>query len=102
MPLFGLTPPAAVGTPPAQPLVTAVVYQNTSAFWITVIQPVTGTVATTAQIALGPTNAPPVYAGAETILLASVKNVFLRVPPMWYYSITSAGATFGTTQVLSG
>ena len=94
--------PVVIGTPPAQPLVTAVIYQNTTAFWITVIQPVTGTVATTAQIALGPTNTPPVYAGAETILLASVKNIFFRVPSLWYYSITATGATFGTTQVISG
>ena len=102
MPLFGSIPPATVGTPPAQPLVTATVYQNATALWVTVIQPVTGTVATTAQIALGPTNTPPVYAGAETIALAAVKNVFFRVPPGGYYSITATGLTFGTTQVLVG
>ena len=87
-------------TPSANPLVSGTVYQNLTGGPVQVMQPITGTTAGTAQIALGPTSTPPNYGGAETIPLNSVKNISFIVPNGWYCSITSAGTTFGTTQLI--
>ena len=87
-------------TPAAQPLVSGDVYQNLTGGPVQVMQPIVGAVAGTAQIALGPTSAPPDYGAAETILLNSTKNISFVVPNGWYCSITATGETFGTTQLI--
>lgn len=87
-------------TPAAQPLVSGTVYQNLTGGPVQVMQPITGAVAGTAQIALGPTSSPPDFGAAETILLNSTKNISFVVPNGWYCSITAAGETFGTTQLI--
>jgi hypothetical protein len=80
--------------------VTGAVYQNTTGGPIIIDLPITGTVASTAQWALGPTDTPPDFGGATTVLLASVVDKSLVVPNGWYWSITSASTTLGTASVL--
>ena len=87
-------------TPAAQPLVSGTVYQNLTGGPVQVMQPITGAVAGTAQIALGPSSSPPDFGAAETILLNSTKNISFVVPNGWYCSITASGETFGTTQLI--
>jgi hypothetical protein len=64
------------------------------------MQELTGTTAGTAQIALGAASAPPAYGGAESILLASIKNIMFVVPDKWYCSITAASSTFGQLDII--
>lgn len=85
---------------PTNPPVSATVYQNTTGGPILVALPVTGgSAADTAQWALGSTDAPSDWGGADTVASAEVKTLHLTVPNGWYWSITT-GATIGTASVL--
>lgn len=84
----------------ANPLVSGTVYQNTTGGPIILVVPVTGTAATTAQAAIGPTSTPVAYGGAATVALNALVNVQMIVPQDYYYSLTASGATIGTASVL--
>jgi hypothetical protein len=81
--------------------VSGTVYQNTSGTNLLMSIPVTGTVAGTAQVSLGPTSSPTAFGDPETILLSSVKNETFTVPSGWYWSLTASGLTLGTASQLS-
>ena len=85
---------------PTNPPVSGTVYQNTTGGPIEIALPVTGgSAADTAQWALGSTDAPGDWGGADTVASAEVKTLHLTVPNGWYWSITT-GATIGTADVL--
>ena len=82
------------------PPVSGTVYQNTTGGPIQIALPVTGgTAADTAQWALGSTDTPGDWGGADTVAASEVKTLHLTVPNDWYWSITT-GATIGTADVL--
>ena len=87
---------------PANPPVSGTVYQNTTGGPITVVIPVTATaIGGSAQLALGSTNAPPAWGGAEQIgVSGELHNVSVMVPNNWYWSVTVVNATIGTASVL--
>lgn len=97
--------PVGSVTPPASPLVSGTVYQNTSRVAITIYQSAYATVSGTAgsvAVALGATSAPTalytdiVNAGTS----ASVpRTLVLRVPPGWYYSFTTTGSTLAVANI---
>lgn len=86
-------------TPPASPLVSGTVYQNTSGVPITIYQPAYATTSGTAgsvAVALGSGGVPGalytdiINAGTT----ASIpRTLLLRVPPGWHYSFTTTNAT---------
>jgi hypothetical protein len=82
--------------------VSGTVYQNISGGPINIIIPITATaIGGSAQLALGPTNAPAAWGGADQIgVSGEVHNVTLRVPNNWYWSVTATSATIGTANVL--
>lgn len=92
-------------TPPASPLVSATVYQNKTAVPITIYQPAYATTSGTAgsvAVALGSSSTPgALYTqwvnGSTTSALPEVLQ--LRVPPGWYYSFTTTGATLADAQI---
>ncbi|MHB1472477.1 MAG: hypothetical protein ACYCV4_02440 [Dermatophilaceae bacterium] len=87
---------------PANPPVSGTVYQNTTGGPILLKIPVTATaIGGSAQLALGSTNAPAAWGGAEQIgVSGELHNVDLLVPNGWYWSITAVSATIGTASVL--
>ena len=97
---FNATP--TVPALPANPPVSGTVYQNTTGGPINIIIPITATaIGGSAQLALGSTNTPGAWGGAEQIgVSAELHNVSLRVPNNWYWSVTVANATIGTANVL--
>lgn len=82
------------------------VYQNTSYSYSTIYIPVyaaTAGTAGTAALALGTTDTPSTiftqYVSGDTSS-TSQQVITVRIPPQWYYSVTTTGATIGTvTQV---
>lgn len=101
VPIMGLTPPAT-------PLVSSTVYQNTSNSWITIYQPsyaATSGTAGTISVALGNTTSPSALytqqVAGTTSSTAPVVSV-LSVPPGWYYSFAVSGATLANAQIQGG
>ena len=85
---------------PTNPPASGTVYQNTTGGPIQIALPVTGgSAADTAQWALGSTDTPGDWGGADTVAASEVKTLHLTVPNNWYWSITT-GATIGTADVL--
>lgn len=97
----------AVGsiTPPASPLISGTVYQNTSGVAFTIYQPLYATTSGTAgsvAVALGASSTPNTlftdYVPGDTS--STVPKVEqLRVPPGWYYSFTATGATLADAMI---
>ena len=87
---------------PANPPVSGTVYQNVTGGPIIIKVPVTATaIGGSAQLALGATNAPTSFGGAEQIgVSGETHNVDLTVPNGWYWSITTVSAVIGTASVL--
>lgn len=87
---------------PANPPVSGTVYQNTTGGPIIITVPITATaIGGSGQWALGATNTPGNWGGAEEIGVAGeVHNMMLYVPNDWYWSLTVASATIGTASVL--
>lgn len=104
--LNGLALPSQTISPPASPLVSGTVYQNTSSVPIAIYQPAYATASGTAgsvAVAIGPTSAPATLytrqiPGATTGTSPDVCTV--RVPPGWYYSFTATGATLANAQMI--
>jgi hypothetical protein len=95
-----LNPTYVVATIPTNPPVSGTVYQNTTGGPIQIALPVTGgSVANTAQFALGSSSSPGTWGGDDTIAIDELKTLHLHVPNGWYWSITT-GATIGTASVL--
>ena len=97
--------PIGVITPPASPLVSGTVYQNTAAVPITIYQPAYASTSGTAgsvAVALGSSSSPSalytdlIDAGTSS---SSPRTLTLRVPPGWYYSFTATGATLADAQI---
>ena len=92
-------------SPPASPLVSGTVYQNTSGSPFAIYQPAYATTAGTAgsvAVALGGSSTPSTIFtqwvnGSTTSSLPEV--IQLRVPPGWYYSFTTTGATLANAQI---
>ena len=86
----------------ANPPVSGTVYQNQTYGPLLVIIPITATaIGGSAQLALGSTNTPPDWGGAEQIgVVGELHNVQLLVPNNWYWSVTVTSATIGTASVL--
>jgi len=97
----GLNPVGSI-TPPASPLVSGTVYQNTSGVLVTIYQPAYATTSGTAgtvAVALGPTSTPPTIFTKQipgTTSSSAPDMVEVRVPPGWYYAFTASGATLAT------
>lgn len=97
--------PVGALTPPASPLVSGTVYQNTHGVTIMIYQPAYATTSGTAgsvAVALGSTSTPSaLYAkqipGASTSAEPDVCTV--RVPAGWYFSFTTTGATLLTANI---
>ena len=97
------------GIPPASStpaMASATVYQNTTYSYQTIDIPVYASTSGTAgsvAVAYGPSSTPATNYTQEvpgSTSSTSVAVVHLRVPPHWYYSLTTTGATIGTvTQV---
>lgn len=95
---YGANPYASIA-PPASPLVSGTAYQNTSPVPITIYQPAYATASGTSgtvAVALGSTDTPSaIYTkqipGSTTSAAPDVCTV--RVPPGWYFSFTTSGAT---------
>lgn len=87
---------------PANPPVSGTVYQNTSGGPIFLSIPITATaIGGSAQLALGATDTPSDWGGAEQIgVSGETHNVSLMVPNTWYWSVTVSNATIGTASVL--
>ena len=92
---------------PANPPVSATVYQNTNPFDIEIDLPVYATTAGTAgyvTLAKGTTSTPASmgnqYVNGATSS-TSVDIIRLRVPAGWYYSFTASGVTLGTATVFA-
>ena len=87
---------------PTNPPVSGTVYQNTTGGPIIITVPITATaVGGSGQWALGSTNTPSNWGGAEQIgVSGEVHNMTLYVPNNWYWSITATSATIGTASVL--
>ena len=87
---------------PANPPVSGTVYQNTTGGPIIITVPITATaVGGSGQWALGSTNTPGDWGGAEQIgVSGEVHNMTLYVPNNWYWSLTATSATIGTASVL--
>ena len=87
---------------PVNPPLSGTVYQNTTGGPVIIAIPITATaIGGSAQLALGSTNAPGAWGGAEQIGVAGeVHNVQLLVPNNWYWSVTVVSATIGTASVL--
>jgi hypothetical protein len=95
-----VNPNPALPALPTNPPVSGTVYQNTTGGPILIAVPVTGgSVADTAQWALGSTDTPADWGGADTVAIDEVKTIHLTVPNGWYWSLTT-GATIGTADVL--
>lgn len=95
-----INPGYAAAALPTNPPASGTVYQNTTGGPIQIALPVTGgTAADTAQWALGSTDTPGDWGGADTVAASEVKTLHLTVPNDWYWSITT-GATIGTADVL--
>lgn len=97
----GYNPVGAI-TPPASPLVSGTVYQNTYGSPITIYQPAYTTVAGTVAVALGPTSTPPtIYTKqvAATTTAAQPDVDIVRVPPGFYFSFTATSATLATATI---
>ena len=93
------------GTTPAlsvNPPVSGTVYQNVATGILVLTIPITATaIGGSGQWALGPTDTPPDWGGAEQIgVSGEVHNMTLIVPPNWYWSLTVASATIGTASAL--
>lgn len=93
-------------TPPASPLISGTVYQNTSGVPFTIYQPVYASTSGTAgsvAVALGASSTPSTlftdYVPGDASSSAP-KVVQLRVPPGWYYSFTTTGATLADATIL--
>lgn len=98
----------AVGTitPPASPLASGTVYQNTTGTPITIYQPAYASTAGTAgsvAVALGTSSTPSTlytqYVSGATSSTAPMTLPPLRVPPGWYYSFTISGTTLLDAQI---
>ena len=95
---LGYNPVGSIN-PPASPLVSGTVYQNTSGVVLEIYQPAYASTAGTAgtvAAAMGDTSTPSTVftqqiSGASTS--AQPDNVILRVPSNWYYSFTASDAT---------
>jgi hypothetical protein len=87
---------------PANPVVSGTVYLNTTGGPIIITVPITATaVGGSGQWALGSTNTPSNWGGAEQIgVSGEVHNMTLYVPNNWYWSLTATSATIGTASVL--
>ena len=87
---------------PTNPPVSGTVYQNTTGGPIVITVPITATaVGGSGQWALGSTNTPGNWGGAEQIgVSGEVHNMTLYVPNNWYWSLTATSATIGTASVL--
>jgi hypothetical protein len=98
--------PIGFVTPPASPLTSGTVYQNTSTTYITIYQPAYATASGTAgtvTVALGATDTPSTLytkqiPGTTSSTAPDVCTV--RVPPSWYYSFTASGATLTAATIL--
>ncbi len=95
---------SAVASAPT--LVSGTIYQNTTASYQTLYVPAyasTSGTAGTVALALGTSSTPSTIAteyvsGSTSSSAAVVMTV--RIPPQWYYSLTTSGATLGTiTQI---
>ena len=93
-------------TPPASPLTSGTVYQNTLGITITIYQPAyasTSGTAGTVAVALGPTSTPPTIFTKQipgTSSSTAPDMVEVRVPPGWYYSMTATSATLATAMFI--
>ena len=93
-------------TPPASPLVSGSVYQNNTGLCMTIYQPAYASTAGTAgsvAVALGASSTPStLYTqwvnGSTTSSQPEVLT--LRVPPGWYYSFTTSGATLADATII--
>jgi hypothetical protein len=80
--------------------VSGTVSQNTTGGPIQIALPVTGgSVANTAQFALGSSSSPGNWGGDDAIPISELKTLHITVPNGWYWSITTGG-TIGTASVL--
>jgi len=94
-------------TPPASPLVSGTVYQNTRGSFINIYQPAYATTSGTAgtvAVALGASSTPSTiftrYINGSTSS-SGIEPITLRVPPGWYYSFTTTGATLANAVMFS-
>ncbi len=100
------TNPIGNVAPPASPLVSGAVYQNTSHAAIVIYQPVTynptSSTAATCAMAVGPTSTPAVIttdSEPASLTVGRIRTSMLRVPPGYYYSFTVTNATLGTANI---
>lgn len=103
---FTSTPTGSVA-PPASPLVSGTVYQNTTGRYMNVYQPAYATTSGTAgtvAVSLGSSSSPgTIYTdqiGGGTSSTAP-RMVYLKVPPDWYYSVTTSGTTLLTATMIA-
>ncbi len=94
-------------TPPASPLVSGTVYQNTLGTVITIYQAAYATTSGTAgsvSVALGSSDTPSTlytdYVSGDASSSAPHLLPPLRVSPGWYYSFTTSGATLLDAQIM--
>ena len=100
----GYNPVGAIN-PPASPLASGTVYQNTFGVPITIYQPAYATTSGTAgtvAVALGNSSSPGTLytkqiSGSTSSTEPDICTV--RVPPGWYYSFTTSGATLLDAQI---
>ncbi len=99
--------PLGAQTPPASPLVSGTVYQNTSGRYMNIYQPAYATTSGTAGtvvVALGSSSTPStIYTdqiGGGTSNTAP-RMVYLKVPPSWYYSVTTSATTLLTAAMIA-
>jgi len=102
IPLYTSGSAVVTATIPANPPVSATVYQNTNPYDIEIDLPVYATTSGTAgyvTIAKGATDTPTAissqYVSGDTSS-TSTQIIRLRVPAGWYYEFTGSGVTFGT------
>ena len=100
-----ITAPLGTITPPASPLASGTVYQNTYNTPITIYQPAYATTSGTAgtvAVALGNSSTPSTLytkqiSGGTSSTEPDVCTV--RVPPGWFYSFTASGVTLLDAQI---
>lgn len=98
--------PLGLLTPPASPLASGTIYQNTFLVPITIYQPVYATTSGTAgtvSVAIGPSSTPAtlyvVQVSGNTSSAEPAVCPPLRVPAGWYYSFSTTGATLADAQI---
>jgi len=101
----GVTPFGSI-SPPASPLVSGTIYQNTQPVTVTIYQPAYATTSGTAgtvAVALGSNSTPSTIFTKQipgTTSSSAPDMVEVRVPSGWYYSFTASGATLATATII--